>query len=384
MAKRIMDTPQLTDPGTEGLMGYDYQRDLAVMLCIKMIENHKIENVVCEFHEDIVQIKDCNKLELIQVKKTQSKNWTLHNFIVPEKKQKLGILGKLFTPIQNGKDIVKIAFWGHGKIGTSKVDGELSLGRLMALLNTPEDGRDEDWQIQLNEFTDYLSEKLAAQGISAETVRAGLLLLDINLAFPHPSAIENENYHLLLNTLKKIWSVELTLEEAKIVGNEIYSRVRKISHQPLQPWIIKSISRAELIDIVLKRAEEFSPSANREATLTTQEKLTRVELETKTKYAFQKRLNAMVLRYEASIDSAEWQNYRTEMDIKCRKFREENPIIIGPELWKGLLDVFGDLGNKWSKQRNDTRFGYDFAEGIFFDMTGVCEVKWMRNNRRKQ
>jgi hypothetical protein len=73
MAQRIIDTPQLTDPGTEGLIGYDYQRDLAVMLCIKMIENHQIANVVCEFHEDIVQIKKSNKLELIQVKKRKAK-----------------------------------------------------------------------------------------------------------------------------------------------------------------------------------------------------------------------------------------------------------------------------------------------------------------------
>ncbi|MEK6750698.1 MAG: dsDNA nuclease domain-containing protein [Chloroflexota bacterium] len=379
MAQRILDTPQISDPGTEGLIGYDYQRDLTVMLCIRMIENHQIENVVCEFHEDIVQIKDHNKLEFVQVKKTQSKTWTLHNFIAPEKRQKLGVLGKLFTPVQNGKDVVKIAFWGHGKLGLSKDDGELSLGKLVALLNTPENSKDEDWQLQLNRFTEYLTEQLSTQGINAETVKTGLLLLDIDLSYPHPSAIENENYHLLLNTLKKTWSIELTLEEAKIVCNEIYSRVRQISHQPLQPWTIKSISRLELIDIVLKRAEEFSPSANRETTLTTQEKLTRVELETKTKYAFQKRLNTMALRYETSIESAEWQSYRTELDIVCRKFRVEHPSLTGPELWQGLVAIFFDLGNKWGEKKNDMRFGYDFAEGIFFDMTGICEVKWMRN-----
>ncbi len=115
MAKQILSTPQMTDPGTEGIIGYDYQRDLAVMLCIKMIENHQTENVVCEFHEDIVQIKGHNQLELIQVKKTQSKSWTLHNLVTPEKKQKLGVLGKLLMPIQGGKDVIKIAFWGCGK-----------------------------------------------------------------------------------------------------------------------------------------------------------------------------------------------------------------------------------------------------------------------------
>ncbi len=208
-------------------------------------------------------------------------------------------------------------------------------------------------------------------------------MLNINLAFPHPSAIENENCHLLLNTLKKIWAIELSLEETKIVCNEIYNRVKQISHQPLQPWTVKCISRPELIDFVLKRAEEFSPAANRESTLTTHEKLLRVELEAKTKYAFQKRLNAMVLRYEASIDSAEWQGYRTEIDIRCRRFREEYPSLTGPELWQGLLQIFSDLGAKWGNAKNDPRFGYDFVEGIFFDMTGICEVKWMRNKNYK-
>ncbi len=258
-----------------------------------------------------------------------------------------------------------------------------SLSELVALLSAPESNKDADWHTRLNQFTGYLSEQLSSQGINAETVKAGLLMLDINLAFPHPSAIENENCHLLLNTLRKIWAIELSLEEAKIVCDEVYRRVRQISHHPLQPWTVKSISRAELIDIVLKRAEEFSPAANREATLTTQEKLTRVELESKTKYAFQKRLNAMVLRYETSIDSAEWQGYRTEIDIRCRRFREEHPSLTGSELWQGLLQIFSDLGNNWKEAKNDARFGYDFVEGVFFDMTGICEVKWMRNKNYK-
>ena len=381
MAQRILYTPQVTDPGTEGVIGYDYQRDVAVMLCIKMIENHQIEYVVCEFHDDVVQINCRSQLELIQVKKTQSKNWTLHNLIAPDKGQKLGVLGKLFSPLQKGKDIVGISFWGNGKPGASKEDGNFSLAMLIALLKVPEDSRDEDWNSQANDYIDYISDKLVKQGIDAETVQKGVSLLDINLNYPHPDAIENENCHLLARVLKDTWSIELTIEETKVIYNDIYSRVRKISHNPLQPWEEKSISRLEVIDIVLKRAEEFSPSANREATLTTQEKLTRVELETKTKYAFQKRLNAMILRYETSIGSAEWQNYRTEIDIECRGFRDKFPTSTGPELWKGLIQVFSDLGEMWAKQKSDPRFGYDFVEGVFFDMTGVCEAKWMRANK---
>jgi hypothetical protein len=301
--------------------------------------------------------------------------------MVPEKRQKLSVLGKLLLPIQGGKNIRKIAFWGHGKLGRSNDDSTFSLDELVALLSVPENGKDDDWRIRLDEFISFISERLLPQGIKSETVRSGLSVLDIDLSFPHPSAIENENYLLLLNILKNTWSIELSLDEAKIVCREIYDRVKQISHQPLQPWTVKSISRSELVDIVLRSAEQFSPAASREVTLTTQEKLTRVELETKTKYAFRKRLNAMVLKYEASITSAEWQNYRTEIDIMCETYRKQNPTVYGPELWQALLKIFCDLGDKWVKEKNDSRFGYNFVEGVFFDMTGICETRWMRNKR---
>lgn len=381
MAKRILDTPQVTDPGTEGIVGYDYQRDLAVMLCIKMIGDQQTEYVVCEFHDDIVQIYCGGKLELIQVKKAQSKNWTLHNLIAPQKGQNLGILAKLFRTLQVGKDVYGISFWGYGKPGMSKEDGNYSLAELIALLKVPEKRRDDDWANQINKYVDYLAKKLATQGIEDETVKQGVALLDINLGFPHPDAIEGESCQLLAVLLNKLWQVELTTEEITVIYNDIHTRVRKISHKPLQSWEEKSISRLELIEIVLKRVEEFSPSANRKTALTTQEKLTRVNLETITNYAFQKRLNAMILRYETSIEPAEWQYYRTEIDIKCREFRKNSPKLIGPELWQGLIQIFSTLGEKWAKQKNDSRFGYDFVEGIFFDMTGVCEANWMRTNR---
>ncbi len=127
MTSRIISTPQNTDPGTDGGIGYDFQKDLAVLLCIQMLLDKNAKYVVCEFHEDLVRIQKGYQLELIQVKKSQSKSWTLHNLITPTKKQKQGILGKLFAPLHHGKDISRIAFCSYGRPGKSQNDDGCNL-----------------------------------------------------------------------------------------------------------------------------------------------------------------------------------------------------------------------------------------------------------------
>jgi hypothetical protein len=101
MSKSLISTPQNTDPGSEGSSGYEYQRDIAVLRCIEMIECRDIEYIICEFHEDIVQINKGMDLELVQVKKRETGNWTLDSLLKQVKKEK-SILASLFHSIEMG------------------------------------------------------------------------------------------------------------------------------------------------------------------------------------------------------------------------------------------------------------------------------------------
>ena len=377
MTSRIISTPQNTDPGTDGGIGYDFQKDLAVLLCIQMLLDKNAKYVVCEFHEDLVRIQKGWQLELIQVKKNQSKNWTLHSLIVPTKKQKKGILGKLFEPLQHGKDISRIAFCSYGRPGKSQKDGDCNLEEMIALLSTPAEIRDHDWQLLLQKYIDYLTVSMEKQEISRATIQKGFEILEIDLSLPHPDAMISECNSRLAYILKEIWAIELSQRELEKINQDIFMRVRKASSKAKLSWINKSIKREEITSIIENCLIELSPSENRKTALTTQEKLISVGLGNKTNYAFEKRLQAMFLKYELGLSSKNWGDYRADINVKCDELRQSSPNIKGANLWKALRQIFSDLGEKLASQE-DVRLNHDFIEGVFFDMTGICEAQWMR------
>lgn len=52
---------------------------------------------------------------------------------------------------------------------------------------------------------------------------------------------------------------------------------------------------------------------------------------------------------------------------------------MGIDLWEGIRTIFAELGN--SPKITDSRLDQDFFEGVFFDMTGICEAQWMRTGK---
>ena len=380
MARRLISTPQSNDPGSEGALGYDYQKELATYLCVKMIADKQVGYVVCEFHEDILQVYNGLQIHLIQVKKNQSKSWTLANITTPAKGEKQSILAKLFSPVQNGKDIARLSFWGHATMSKAQGETQFFLADLVALLKTPENGRDTDWQDSINRYITHLSPDLSKQDIAPETVSKALHMLDIDFSYPHPSAIELECCKKLDEVIRQVWNVDLNSSEIRDIYQNLYSRVKTISAQPKQPWSVKSINREEAVKTAMERVKHYAPAANRVATMNTQDKLTSVGMGGKTLYAFQQRIDAMVLRYEAGMTASDWENYRTEIDCKCQEIRKTFPNCTGAELWQKLRDSFIELGKQWSTGKNDTRINDLFAEGVFFDMTGRCEAQWMRSS----
>ncbi len=371
MAGRALSTPQLRDPGSEAAAGYDYQWHVAARMCIQMLTDKEVEYIVCEFHEDVVQIRRGLHLELVQVKKKESGNWTLNSLVRPERGQKRGILGKLFDQLQRGKDISRLVLLGYGRVSGN---GDLSLQELTGLLNLPDEGRDANWKSCIQRYVDSLSRELASQGIDPAVVAKGISILKIDFSLPHPDGIESQNRDLLDEALRKMWKVELSVPEVGAVYQELYNRVRKMSIKPKQPWHVKAISRQEALDLIFPQVKKYAPSLSRRELLATQDKLTSAGMAQKVTYALQKRLDAMQLRFELGIGAVQWENFRTEIDAKWREFRRDNPGVQGPELWQSLRNILFGLGQAWVKQ--DRRMGPDFAEGVFFDMTGTCEAEW--------
>lgn len=371
MVARALSTPQLRDPGSEAAAGYDYQWHVTARMCIQMLADKEVEYIVCEFHEDVVQIRRELHLELIQVKKKESGNWTLSSLIRPERRQKRAILSKLFDQLQKGKDISRLVLLGYGRVSGN---GDFSLLELIGLLNLPDEGRDANWKSRIQRYVDFLSRELTSQGVDPAVVAKGISILEIDFNLPHPDGVESQNRDLLDETLRKMWNVELSVPEVDEVYQELYNRVRKVSIKPKQPWHVKAISRQEALDMVFSRVKVYAPSLSRRELMATQDKLTSAKMARKVFYALQQRLDAMQLRFELGIGAAQWEGFRTEIDARWREFRASNPRVQGPALWQALRVILSDLGQVWAEQ--DRRMGPDFAEGVFFDMTGTCEAEW--------
>ena len=127
MTRRLLSTPLSSDPGAEGASGYDYQKELATLLCIRMLADKQICYVVCEFHEDVLLVNNGLRLHLIQVKKNQSKSWTLTNLTTLAKGETQSVFAKLFSSLQKGKDIEKLSFSGYATMGKATTEDQFYL-----------------------------------------------------------------------------------------------------------------------------------------------------------------------------------------------------------------------------------------------------------------
>jgi Cap4, dsDNA endonuclease domain len=371
MKKKMFQVPVISDPGSQAAVGFDYQTHVANGLCIRMLIDKSIQYVLCEFHEDVVQVRQDSKLEMIQVKKREGGKWSLNDLIKPARRQRLGILAKLFECVQNGKDISKLRLIGYGDVTNGD---EYSLLGLIALLNTPPAARDEEWSSNLEAYCVYLATQLRPQGITAVTVEKCLKLLEIDFGLPHPKAIEEQQCRHLNEVVRKIWDVELSMDEVHEIYIALWKQVHELSLNPMGSWLEKSISREAALKLVNNYIKKYEPAKSRQDLRNTDEKLTVVGLVNKVSYALEKRYTSMYLRFEVGIDSVQWEDMRTEIAKRWQAQRAEKGLLRGVQMWQSMREVFKDLGGVWAGQ--DRRMGIEFVEGVFFDMTGTCDVDW--------
>jgi hypothetical protein len=374
MSKRILTTTQSRDPGSEGGAGYAYQWHVASRLAIQMLLDKRTEYIVCEFHEDAVEIRRDMGLKLVQIKKRDTGHWTLQELIKPRRGQKQGILGKLLAWVEYGKDVHSLHLYGCGRIGSER-DISCSLTDLIHLLAQPYEHRDDDWYKEYAQYVDYLSSHLEKQGISRPALDSGLRRLEIDLGLPVLDAIQDNNCRCLDKCVRQVWNVELSRDEIDSLYQDVYQRIREASVRPGRPWTDKSVSRTELLDWISSRLRGVDvPSENRRAIKTTQDKLTSVRMGDKVNYAFERRLDAMYLKFELDISSLQWEDFKTQIDVEWRHYRSTHEEVQGPLLWQALREMLARLAEGWNQY--DKRMDATFAEGVFFDMTGSCEAEW--------
>lgn len=379
MSIEFLSSVPETDPGSEGGIGFDYQWQITSRLCIEMLLNVESIRVVCEYGEDITLHKKDSIIEKIQVKKRETGSWTFPELIKPAKKQKMGILAKLFEPLQDGKNVDRLRILGCGKVGTVR-NSDCSLPELIALLNIPQEERNEEWDRALAPFTSYLSENLDSQSISQKTVEKAIKLLTINYSLPNPESIEAKNKEFLAKAIKDIWQIDASHDQVDKIYSAIYSVAKRASTSARKSWLEKSISRQDVVRLVLQNLEYPYPTANQSHSLTLQDKLSGANIGDKHKYALTARTEAIGLKYEKEFASYTWEKFGVDIHLKWQDYQKENPAKSGLALWNELLGMLEATGNDWIKEHKDPRLGTRFAEGVFFDMAGICTVDFKRGS----
>lgn len=372
----LPDVPE-SDPGSEGGIGFDYQWHMTSRLCIDMLLHLEAIRVICEYGEDITLQKRETSIEKFQIKKRESGNWTFSDLIKPSKKQKKGILGKLFEPLQEGKSVDRLGILGCGRTGTNR-NGHCSLSKFIALLNIPQEERGIEWDKALIPFIDYLSDNLASQNISKDTVEKAIKLLTINFSLPSPESIEVINKEFLGKALKIIWEIDASHEQINTIYCALYSLAKRASTSARKSWLEKSISRQDVVQLVLQNLKYPYPTANQSHSLTLQDKLSCANMGDKHQYALNARTEAIGLKYEKGLSSSTWEKFGVDIHLKWQDYQKENPAKSGLILWNDLLSILELMGNNWSKEFKVPRLGIRFAEGIFFDMAGICTVDFKR------
>lgn len=206
--------------------------------------------------------------------------------------------------------------------------------------------------------------------------------MDIDFDLPHPDSIESENERVLGDVVKQIWEVDLSLTNACEIYTKLYARIKRAMLKPNKSWAEKSIKREEVFELVTTALPYPYTTANPQHTLTLQSKLSAVGLSSQHQYALEARTEAIGLRFEWEIDSYVWEDLKTEIHLAWQSYRAENTQIMGMPLWQALRSELSKLGESWSNRYTDQRFGPRFAEGVFFDMAGICSADFKREHER--
>jgi SHS2 domain-containing protein len=360
----IFNNPPSDDQGSEAAYGFDYQAHCIARLCLKMLGSRDILETVCEFHEDLSQVRDNNSLRLGQVKKRESAEvWTID--LIKD------AIEKLFKKMQY-KDVSELVIYGSGRPSTK---GDCSLAGLITLLDRPLAERDRDWHSGIAKYEKHLNGILNSD-ITSDIIKKGLLLLRIDLTLPHSEAIESENIKLTSEIIKQVWGVSVTVLQAEKAYKALYEVVWKASKKPKQPRTEKRITVSQARNIVRNILEQESYLfEDAQTLLDLNGKLEKGKLKQYLTYAIQRRMDARQIKFEYDINSVEWQNLKDEIATQWDAAQlQQWAKNQGITLWSGLRRLLDQIGKDWATQKNNDAYGPIFTEGLFFDMMAVCEV----------
>lgn len=362
-AKDVLNVPPDEEQGSEAIYGFDYQAHCAARLCLEMVRGHDVTEIVCEHHEDLLQIRNGQPPNFCQVKKRESaKTWTIA--LLKDAIQKL--FGKL-----QYRNVGQLIIYGSGRPSN---DGECPLAGLIALLDRPEIERDSNWDNDLKLYEAHLVEIFDAK-IDHMTIQKGLRLLKIILVMPNPEAIGAENVRLTTQVISFVWGVEVTFQTADRAYRALYERVWEASHKPRSPRTVKSISRQQATIILKEILHDGSPLAERpQVILDINTKLQKGKLDRHIHYVLQMRMDARQVKFEMEFEATEWQDFKAEIAAEWEEFYASHSSLMGPNLWMQLRELLKRVGEKWVSERNNSILGPHFSEGVFFDMMAVCEA----------
>ena len=351
------------EQGGEAIYGFDYQTHCVARFCLEMLAGHDVTEIICEHHEDLIQIKNGQPPNFCSVKKRESANtWTTSLL--------KDAIRKLFQKLEY-QNVGELVIHGSGR---PSQEGDCSLAGLIALLDRPGVERDSNWDHDLKLYEDYFIQEFGSE-FDPTFVQNGLRLLKINLAMPHPEAIEDQNIRLAAKVISTVWGVEVTIPLADQAYATLYRRVWDASHKPKMPRTMKAIARKEVMTIIKDILHEGKPLASRtEEILDIQTKLQKAKLEDNIIYALQMRMDAQQVKFEMGLKATEWQDFKADIAVEWEKFNAANPDIHGANLWRQVRKLLHGIGVTWVNNTQNTLIGPEFAEGIFFDMMAVCEV----------
>jgi hypothetical protein len=360
----VMNIPPDEDQGSEAIYGFDYQAHCTARLCLQMVYGHEIAEVVCEHHEDLIQIRIGRPPDFCQVKKRESARiWTIALL--------KDAIQKLFEKVQY-RNVGQLVIYGSGRPSN---DGECPLAGLIALLDRPESERDANWAVDLQPYANYLA-GIFSRRIDLDTIERGLSLLKICLAMPNPEAIGAENVRLTAEVIYAVWGVEISVKAAERAYLALYRRVCEASRKPKSPRTMKSISRPQAAAILKNVLHDELPLAEKtQVILDINSKLQKGKLEAHVTYALQMRMDARQVKFEMELGATEWQDFKADLAEAWEDFQRNHPTLMGASLWRQLRDLLKQTGEKWASGRDNAQYGQAFAEGVFFDMMAVCEAE---------
>ncbi len=363
-AKDVLNVPPEEEQGAEAAYGFDYQAHCAARLCLGMLQGHACDEIVCEHHEDILQIGNSDSPTFCQVKKRESaETWTLS--ILKD------AIEKLFSKLRY-RNVGQLIIYGSGRPSSN---GDCSLAELIALLDRAPDERNEDWEREIQGFEEYFRKALGPE-MGCDTIKQGLRHLKIDLSMPDVQAVEVENIRLTSKVISEVWGVEVTFPVAERAYQTLYRKVWQASHKPKLPRSLKRITRGMALAALREAFPESEPLAERpQIILDINAKLQRGKLEKYVIYALQMRMDAKQVKFELGFETTEWEDFKAEIAVQWEAYVSAHPDVAGAVLWKQLRDLLRTLGETWVNQHGNNLLGPGFTEGVFFDMMAVCEVE---------